>query len=160
MLYSHSNRLNALISKLHMFWSVLLRKFAILVAKCCETFNNCNYLFFKLNTGLLYTIQNGLKLKTLKGQNHRFMVEPSEVVKIHTIYVCFDSKFWEEFKFKIIWDYFLNKKMYFWKDKISKPNFHSFILIDVENDFCLYIEINTCRRSLSRHQLVFRHGQS
>ena len=44
MLYPHSNRLNALISKLYMVWSVLLRKVAILVAKCCEMFNNFNYL--------------------------------------------------------------------------------------------------------------------
>ena len=129
MLYPHSNRLNVLISNLYMVWSVLLRKVAVLVAKCCEIYSYCEHLFFKLKTGLLYIIRTGstswfqiciyydlFKVtrghrRSLKGQNRRIMVEPSQLVGIYSRYICFDSKFCVEFKFKIIWGQFRSSKV-------------------------------------------------
>ena len=49
-------------------------------------------------------------------------------------------------------------KIHFWKRKISKPNFHSFILIRMKKIFGFYIAIIRCQRSLMSNQLVNRHG--
>ena len=135
MLYPHSNRLNVLISNLYMVWSVLLRKVAVLVAKCCEIYSYCENLFFKLKTGLLYIIRTGstswfqiciyydlFKVtrghqRSLKGKNRRIMVEPSQLVGIYSRYICFGSKFCVEFKFKIAWGQFRSSKVI--KDQIS-----------------------------------------
>ena len=45
------------------------------------------------------------------GQNRRNRVKLSRLDKKYKIYICFDSKFCEEFKFKIIWGQFRSSEV-------------------------------------------------
>ena len=50
-------------------------------------------------------------LRSNLGQNRKIRVKSGALLEIYSIYICFDSKFCEEFKFEIIWGQFRSSEV-------------------------------------------------
>ena len=102
------------------FWSLNVAKYTVIANIYFSNLKPDCYTSFepalRADSKYVYTSDDLFKVtrghqRSLKGQNRRIMVEPSQLVGIYSRYICFDSKFCVEFKFKIIWGQFRSSKV-------------------------------------------------